>query len=100
MYHWTDQKIRVHLFCCVLALLLTHLLWKRASERGIDASPERLLDALAQLDQIELVYAPAGGGRGRPRIRRHLGQPTQLQLDLLAALDFNPERVGTTPQPH
>jgi transposase len=99
IYHWTDQKIRVHLFCCLLALLLTHLIWKRASERGVETSPQRLLQALAELDQIELVYPPAGSGRGRPRVRRHLGQPSQLQLDLLDALDFDPERVGTTPQP-
>jgi len=97
IYHWTDQKIRVHLFCCVLALLLTHTIWKRAAEAGIDASPERLLEALSELDQIELVYPPAGGGRGRPRIRRHLGQPSDLQLALLAALEFDPEQVGTTP---
>jgi transposase len=97
IYHWTDQKIRVHLFCCLLALLLTHLIWKRASQRGIQASPQRLLQALAELDRIELVYAPAGGGRGRPRIHRHLGEPSPLQLDLLAALDYDPEQVGTTP---
>jgi transposase len=97
IYHWTDQKIRVHLFCCVLALLLTNTIWQRATDAGISASPERLLEALADLDQIELVYAPAGGGRGRPRIRRHLAEPTQLQLDLLAALDYDPSNVGTTP---
>jgi transposase len=99
IYHWTDQKIRVHLFCCLLALLLTHLIWKRASQRGIQASPQRLLQALAELDRIELVYPPAGGGRGRPRVRRHLGEPSPLQLQLLAALHFHPEQVGTTPQP-
>jgi transposase len=97
IYHWTDQKIRVHLFCCVLALLLTHTIWQHAAHAGIAASPQRLLDTLAELDQIELVYAPAGGGRGRPRIRRHLAEPTQLQLDLLAALDYDPGNVGTTP---
>ncbi len=97
IHHWTDQKIRVHLFCCVLALLLAHTIWKRAHEHGLSASPERLLEALAELDQIELVYAPAGGGRGRPRIRRHLGEASPLLLDLLAALDFDPEQVGTTP---
>ena len=97
IYHWTDHKIRVHLFCCVLSLLLTHTIWKRAAEAGIDASPERLLEALAELDQIELIYPAAGGGRGRPRVRRHLGEPSQLQLDLLAALDLDPGQVGTTP---
>jgi len=97
IYHWTDQKIRVHLFCCVLALLLTNTIWQQAADAHITASPERLLDALADLDQIELVYAPAGGGRGRPRIRRHLAEPTDLQLDLLTALDYDPSHVGTTP---
>lgn len=96
IYHWTDQKIRVHLFCCVLALLLTHTIWQQAADAGITASPDRLLTALAELDQIELVYAPAGSGRGRPRTRRHLGEPTQLQLDLLAALRYDPEQIGTT----
>ena len=96
IHHWTDQKIRVHLFCCLLALLLAHTIWKRATEHGLTASPERLLDALADLDQIELVYPPAGGGRGRPRVRRRLGEATELQLDLLAALDFDPSHVGTT----
>jgi transposase len=97
IYHWTDQKIRVHLFCCVLALLLTNTIWQHAADAGTNASPERLLEALADLDQIELVYAPTGGGRGRPRIRRHLAEPTQLQLDLLAALDYDPSQIGTTP---
>ena len=97
IHHWTDQKIRVHLFCCVLALLLTHTIWKRAAEAGLTTSPERLLEALAELDRIELVYAPAGGGRGRPRVRSHLGEPTRLQLDLLTALGFDPAEVGTTP---
>ena len=100
IYHWTDQKIRVHLFCCVLALLLTNSIWQQAANASINASPERLLETLAELDQIELVYPPAGGGRGRPRIRRHLAEPTQLQLDLLAALDYNPSDVGTTPATH
>src|SRR5262245_36276521 len=36
--HWTDQKIRVHVFYCVLALLLCSLLRRELHRRGIDRS--------------------------------------------------------------
>ena len=29
-FHWTDQKLRVHVFYCVLALLLSSLLQRKA----------------------------------------------------------------------
>ena len=36
--HWTDQKIRVHVFYLVLALLLCSLLRRELHRRGIDHS--------------------------------------------------------------
>ena len=30
-FHWTDQKLRVHVFYCVLALLLSSLLQRKAA---------------------------------------------------------------------
>gem|GEM_PF-2317064 len=33
-YHWTDQKIKVHTFICLIGLLLSQLLWKKAREAG------------------------------------------------------------------
>lgn len=33
-YHWTGQKIKVHNFCCVIAYLITSLIYKNAKEKG------------------------------------------------------------------
>ena len=38
MFHWTDQKIRVHVFYCVLALAVARLMAARPTVR---APPER-----------------------------------------------------------
>ena len=89
IFHWTDQKIRVHLFCCVLALILQNLLWREAEQAGIEASPKALLRELRELTEVELLYPPAGGGRGRPRVVRKLATPpTALARQLVDTLDF------------
>jgi len=33
-FHWTDQKLKVHYFICVLGYLLATLLWKQAKEKA------------------------------------------------------------------
>ena len=38
MYHWTDSKIRVHAFICVLALTLSSLLQRTLYQKGLDVS--------------------------------------------------------------
>ena len=89
IFHWTDQKIRVHLFCCVLALTLQNLLWREAEQAGIETSPKRLLRELRELCEVELIYAPAGGGAGRPRVVRKLATPPNaLAQQLVDGLDF------------
>ena len=39
MFHWTDSKIRVQAFYCVLALILGSLLQRRAAQNGLSLSP-------------------------------------------------------------
>jgi transposase len=34
MFHWTDQKVRMHVFCCVLALAIAQLLRREAARAG------------------------------------------------------------------
>ncbi len=85
--HWTDQKIRVHVFSCVLALAIAHLLRRQADQAGLHLSVRELLAELAGIQETVLLYH--NGGKGRPRAQRILTDkaPTQQALYDLFALD-------------
>jgi transposase len=68
VHHWTDQKIRVHSFYCVLALTLLNLLHRQAWQAGIQVSAGRLVEELAGLREVIHLYPPGGPGKaGRYR---------------------------------
>ncbi|KAF5418220.1 MAG: hypothetical protein C5S38_00245 [Candidatus Methanophagaceae archaeon] len=54
VYHWTDQKIRVHVFCCVLALMLLLLLKRKLQRAGIKLSLERMIEELSDV-QLSVI---------------------------------------------
>lgn len=54
VYHWTAQKIRVHAFCCVLALMLLLLLKRKLHMAGVKLSLERMLDELSEV-QLSVI---------------------------------------------
>ena len=86
MFHHTDQKIRVHVFYCVLALMVARLMVRQADRAGIHTSVRDLLDTLAGIQETVLLYQ---GERGRPRARRMLTETdaTQQRLYHLFGLD-------------
>lgn len=86
MHHWTDPKIRVHSFYCVLALTITRLMVREADRAGLHMSARELLDTLAGIQETVLLYQ---GNRGRPRARRMLTEtsPQQDTLHTLFRLD-------------
>ncbi|RLD89891.1 MAG: transposase, partial [Bacteroidetes bacterium] len=46
-YHWTDQKIKVHYFICVIGYLLSSIIWREARlKAGYKGSLDGLLDML------------------------------------------------------
>ena len=55
-YHWTDQKLRVHGFYCVLALLLATLARKEALNAGIDLSLPAMLKELSAIKEVAVIY--------------------------------------------
>lgn len=88
-FHWTDQKLHVHAFICVMAYLLVTLLHRRAKQKaGFDGSPRRLLAELADLRCSRSIDMT--GRKGRPRVRLQL-EETDAQLMSLA------ESLGAVP---
>jgi len=86
MFHWTDSKIRVHLFTCVLALTVAHLMRRQAHQAGLHLSVRELLASLAGIQETVLLYPSTGG---RPKARRVLTDhdATATQLAAIFGLD-------------
>lgn len=88
-FHWTDQKVRVHGFYCVLALLLATLARKRAADAGIDLSIPAMLSELNGIREVALIYPPDTPGRTRDRVTISRMTPRQRRLaDCLAIGEF------------
>jgi transposase len=60
-FHWTNQKIRVHTFYCVLALLLASLARKVVCEAGIEISLWKLLEELSDIREVAIIYPESSG---------------------------------------
>jgi transposase len=67
MHHWTEHNIRVHVFTCVLALQIAHLMRLKARRAGLDLSVRELLAQLTGIGETVLIYPSTGG---RPKARR------------------------------
>jgi len=64
-FHWTDQKLRVHAFYCVLALMMLNLLRRQLGQAGIPLSVVKMMDLLADIREVTLLY-PAPPGSKNP----------------------------------
>jgi hypothetical protein len=86
MFHWSEQKIRVHAFYCVLALAVAHLMRRQAEHAGIHLSVRELLTSLGSIEETVLLYPSTGG---RPKARRMLTDhdATAAKLGTLFGVD-------------
>src|SRR5216684_3692715 len=81
MHHWTGHNIRVHVFTCVLALQIAHLMRRTAAQAGLHLSVRQLLAQLAGIGETVLIYPSTGG---RPKARRMLTETSPVQDKLTA----------------
>ena len=86
MHHWTEHNIRVHVFTCVLAPRIAHLMRRHARHHGLDLSVRELLDTLAGVQETVLIYPCT---RGRPKARRMLTETTATQDRLAEIFDLH-----------
>ena len=91
MFHWTDSKIRVHAFYCVLALTLASLLQRRAAQNGISLSVQALMKALNSIQEVTNIYPATGksGSPGRPSTQTTLTEMDATQQALYRLFDLD-----------
>jgi transposase len=92
-FHWTDQKLKVHGFYCTLALMIVSLIERQIRHAGIhcDGLPlgaKLAMRLLNEIDEVTLVYPPAGGRQGRPRLRTTLAELDHTQRELYDTLQL------------
>jgi len=85
IYHWTDQKIRVHAFYCVLALTLSSLLNRRTEQAGLNLSPEEVYEQLSDIKEVLLVYPSA---KGKPKAVTTISKMRDVQYQLFNVLNL------------
>jgi transposase len=87
-FHWTDQKLRVHAFYCILALMFSSLLQRKVAHLGIHLTIPTLYEQLSAITEIVNLHAPGtDSGRGRLRAQYVLSERTPLQDKLCRILD-------------
>jgi len=89
-FHWTDQKLRVHAFYCVLALTLSALLQRKAAKAGLNISVEALFEQLSAITEIITLcapHAPSSPGRLRAQYVPSVRSPLQQKLAKLFDID-------------
>ena len=54
-FHWTERRVRAHVFLCVLALVIECVMRLKLRAAKSDCSPQRALRELRQLMHVQLT---------------------------------------------
>lgn len=84
-YHWTDQKIKVHYFICVIGYLLSSIIWREAKlKAGYPGSLDNLLD---MLNNIRLgTILEESKKTGKPKATYKLEEMTEHEKKIMQVL--------------
>ena len=95
MHHWTDSKIRIHAFYCMLGISLLQYIYKKVAPVWPGLSMEQLIDELRQIQQFVLLY-PSQGEKGPNRVATVLSKQTLPQQSLAEVLGL--DTLRSTPR--
>ena len=85
-YRWTEQKLKVHGFYCVLAFLLATLARKLACQAGLELTLPALLEELTAIREVAVIYPQ--GTLAHPKDHITLSRMSSTQRKLADALDI------------
>ena len=84
--HWTDSKIRCHIFTCIAALTLLRLIELRLRQAGLPLTAKTAMRSLHTLHSC-LMWSP-----GAKKPERLLEEPDETQAAILRAFGWKIER--------
>jgi transposase len=98
MYHWTDSKIRIHAFYCMLGISLLNYLHAQALKVCPQITIEQLQTELNQIQQFVLLYPPQGekGPYRTATVQSKLTLTQQVLAQNLGLDQFAPPKIGKT----
>ena len=97
MFHWTEHKIRVHVFYCVLALMVARLMVRQADRAGMHMSVRELLATLARIEETVLLYQGETGRPGPSACSPTWNQPPGASTTSSASMPTRPSvELGNT----
>ncbi len=86
-YHWTDQKIKVHNFCCVLGYLMSALILKEAREKAdFKGTMHTLLNTLSNVRLGTIIEE--SGKKGKPKATYMLETTDDNESNLVNKLNL------------
>src|ERR1700691_4204463 len=88
MYHWTDSKIRVHAFYCMLGISLLQYVHRQSQTAWPDLTVEQLIEQLNPIQLFTLLYPPLGD-KGPNRLATILSKQTLAQQALASSLGLD-----------
>jgi transposase len=80
MWHWTDSKIRCHIFSCIVALTYLRLLTLWLNRAGVNCTPDSAMQSMRNLASCLCWHS------GKRKPIRILEEPDPEQAAILAAL--------------
>ncbi len=86
--HWTDSKIRCHLFSCVVAMTYLRRIELKLNATGIHRTAEDVMEDMRNLHSVLLLKE---GGR---KAGRQIEIPTKTQAEVLSAFGFSVNASG------
>ena len=87
-FHWTDSKVRVHTFCCLMGLLLTSLLRKELADAGIKMENKKIIDVLSGIREV-YILTPDKKAKNGFSVQKQLEQMSLTQKKVWDVLENN-----------
>lgn len=85
-FHWTDSKVKVHTFCCLLGLTLTSLLKKELADSNVKISNKKLIDVLSGIREV-YILTPDKKAKNGFSVEKRLEQMSQIQQTVWSVLE-------------